>query len=541
MVHHLKSALTFATEMAARHVAAGRWTGAMPHEWVRDWAARTPDAPAAIGPQSTLTYAELHEAVQRCAAGLLGLGYRRGDVIGVQLPNMPEFLTVFLGIQTMGAVPCMLPMPYRRRELEPLLAHGRAKGVIGLSGVDGYDLGAVMGELKAAVPTLEMVIALGPAPPAGSVPFARLMEAEVRPIADPPDADDPAVLAFTSGTSAAPKAIVHAHRTLSAACFALRENIVTSSSDVVMCAPAYTHAFGLLVVVATIAAGAASATLAVYSPDALAETIRRARATVFCGGPVHVFLGERAGLWTSDVTASLKRSYIGGAPTPNEAVRIVDAACPNGVAYQIWGMSEVLVPVMNMVDVPAPLRFSSVGTVWKDHEARIVDDGGAVLPAGEEGHLETRGPFQIASYYGNEVATRSTIRPDGWFRTGDLARIDAQGRIAICGRAKDLIIRGGVKINPVDVELAMNAHPDVVQSAIVPVPDPVLAERACLVLVMAPGKTMTLDDMRTYLAKQGIAKMRWPERLEFVDAMPMTASRKIIKGKLIEQLGLSRT
>jgi cyclohexanecarboxylate-CoA ligase len=541
MAHHLKSALTTPPNTAARYVAAGWWTDAMPHRWVADWAARTPDAPAAIGPDRTLTYAQLHESAQRFASGLRALGFRRGDVIGVQLPNCPEFLTVFLGIQTLGAVPCMLPMPYRRKDLEPLLTHGQAKGIVCLSGIEGYDVGAVTRELQGALPMLETVIALGDRPPAGSVPFAQLAAAAIAPIPDPPDADDPAVLAFTSGTSAAPKAIVHAHRTWSAGCLAMRDNIVTASSDVVMCAPPYTHAFGLLVVVTTIAAGAASATMAFYSPPALAETIRRTRATVFCGGPVHVFLGQKAGLWGQDVTASLKRSFIGGAPTPEEAVRIVDEACPNGSAYQIWGMSEVLVPVMNAVDVKAPLRFSTVGTAWKRHEARIVDDDGTPLAPGKEGHLETRGPFQISSYYGNEQATRSTCYPDGWFRTGDLARMDRDGHIAICGRAKDVIIRGGVKINPVDVELAMNAHPAVLQSAIVPAPDPILGERACLVLLMAPGKTLNLDDVRAYLAEQGIAKMRWPERLEFVDAMPMTASRKIIKGKLIEALGLGRS
>ena len=538
MAHHLKSALTTAPERAAHYIATGWWSDATIHGWVADWATRTPDAPAAIGPESTLTYAQLHESAQRFASGLLGLGFRRGDVIGLQLPNCPEFLTAFLGIQTMGAVPCMLPMPYRRKELEPLLAHGQAKGIICLAGIEGYDVAAVMTELRVAVPTLETVIALGGPAPAGSVPFSRLAAAGIGPIPDPPDADDPAVLAFTSGTSAAPKAIVHGHRTFCGACRALTENIVTSSSDVVMCAPAYSHAFGLLVVVATLAAGAASATMAVYSPQALADTIRRTRATVFCGGPVHVYMGQKAGLWGAEVTGSLKRSFIGGAPTPEEAVRIVDSACPNGKAYQIWGMSEVLVPVMNTLDVPAPLRFSAVGTAWKSHEARIVGDDGRPLPPGEEGHLETRGPFQNASYYGNEPATRSAFYPDGWFRTGDLARMDRDGYISMCGRAKDVIIRGGVKINPVDVELAMNAHPAVVQSAIVPVPDPILAERACLVLVMAAGKTLTLDDVRAYLAQQGIAKMRWPERLEIVDAMPMTATRKIIKGKLIEQLGL---
>ncbi len=538
MGYHLNAALTTPAGTARAYRDTGQWTEETAYGWVTDLATRAPESPAAIGPDAAMTYGALHDSARRFASGLLGLGFRRGDVIGVQLPNMPDFLTVFLGIQAMGAVPCMLPMPYRRRELEPLLAHGKAKGLICLSGLENYDLAAVTAELKAALPALETVIALGPEPPPGSLPFAEIAAADAGPIADPPTADDPAVLAFTSGTSAAPKAIVHAHRTLSAACKALGDNIVTEPADVVMCAPAYTHAFGLLVVVATIAAGAAGATMAVYSPDTLAETIRRTRATVFCGGPVHVFMGRKAGLWTPDVTASLKRSFVGGAPTPEEAVRLMDEASPNGKAYQIWGMSEVLVPVMNTVEAPAPLRFSTVGTAWKGHEARIVgDDGGAVAP-GEEGHLETRGPFQIASYYDNTKATAEAFHADGWFRTGDLARMDADGHIFMSGRAKDLIIRGGVKINSVDVELAMDSHPAVAQSAIVPYPDPVLGERACLVLVMAPGKTLTLDEVRAYLDGQGIAKLRWPERLEFAASMPMTASRKIIKGKLIEQLGL---
>src|ERR1700730_18397411 len=193
MAHHLKSALTTLPERAAHYIATGWWTEAMIHGWVRDWAARTPDAAAAIGPDSALTYAQLHESAQRFASGLVGLGFRRGDVIGIQLPNCPEFLTAFLGILTVGAVPCMLPMPYRRKELEPLLAHGQAKRIICLAGLEGYDIAAGMEELRAEVPTLETVIAFGDTTPAGSVPFDRLAAAEIGSIPDPPDADDPAV------------------------------------------------------------------------------------------------------------------------------------------------------------------------------------------------------------------------------------------------------------------------------------------------------------------------------------------------------------
>src|SRR5690349_18100583 len=139
MGHHLESALITPPDRVAQYMATGWWTDAMIHGWVADWARRTPDAPAAIGPSSTLTYAQLHRSAQRFASGLLSLDFRRGDVIGLQLPNSPEFLTAFLGILAMGAVPCMLPMPYRRKELEPLLAHAQAKGIICVAGLEGYD------------------------------------------------------------------------------------------------------------------------------------------------------------------------------------------------------------------------------------------------------------------------------------------------------------------------------------------------------------------------------------------------------------------
>jgi acyl-coenzyme A synthetase/AMP-(fatty) acid ligase len=245
----------------------------------------------------------------------------------------------------------MLPMPYRAAELEPLLAHGGARAVICYAGMEGYDVGPVMAGLCDALPAMEIVIAIGDTR-AGAVRYEALLASDIAEITDPPDADDPAVLAFTSGTSAAPKAIVHNHRTLSAAYAGGQATFVLSASDVVMCAPAYTHAFGLIVVVTTLAAGAESATMAAYSPAALAETIQRTGATVFCGGPVHVFMGEKAGLWGPEVTRTLARSYIGGAPTPAEAVRIIDDASANGRAYQLWGMSEVLLPIMPPLDSP---------------------------------------------------------------------------------------------------------------------------------------------------------------------------------------------
>src|SRR5262249_14338208 len=145
------------------------------------------------------------------------------------------------------------------------------------------------------------------------------------------------------------------------------------------------------------------------------------------------------------------------------------------------------------------------------------------LPAGSEGELQVRGASVFSGYLDNAEATAAAFTRDGWFRTGDLARLDAAGNLQITGRLKDVINRGGVKFNAADVETIIAAHAAVAQCAIVPMPDPVLGERACCFLVLKPGAgAVSLDDLRTYLSGRDVAKIKWPERVEIIAEMPMT-------------------
>lgn len=533
----LRTALNYPADRVKQYIDAGHWTDEMLHEWVAVWARKTPDAAAAICPAGTLKYDELYDGARRLASGLLGLGFKKGDVIGFQLPNVPEFLTVFLGTQMIGVVPCMMHMPYRSGELEPMLRHGRAKGVICFGSMQGYDAAATMLGIKSSLPALKSIIVVGGDAPDGTVPYERLLAADYVDISDPPSADDPAVITFTSGTSASPKAVVHSNRTLSSSARACVLDMGIGNKDVVLCAPAHTHAFGLCVAIITLCAGAACAMMPVFTPPALAETIKATKTTVLCCGPAHVLACNAAGLWTPEVTETLKRVFIGGAVCPPRAVQIIDDACSDGKAYQMWGMTEVLMGIVPPLDAPLDLRLKSLGTPPAGHEVRIVAGDGAVLGSGEEGELQMRGPFLFAGYYENEAANKDAFSEDGWFRTGDLATIDDDQNISVSGRLKDLIIRGGIKINPVDIEILIDAHPSVMQSAIIPVPDEVLGERACLVLVPLPGqKAPTLRQIQEYLASNKVTKIRWPERVEVVDAMPITATRKIIKSALAKQI-----
>ena len=160
----------------------------------------------------------------------------------------------------------------------------------------------------------------------------------------------------------------------------------------------------------------------------------------------------------------------------------------------------------------------------------MIDDKGSVVADGEEGAPEIRGCSIIAGYFNNDEANRTAFTGDGWFRTGDLACRDTDGLVRITGREKDLINRGGIKINPTDIEAVIDNHPAVLMSAIAPVPDDVLGERACVYIQLQPDSSVTLEEICNWLRKNHVAKMKWPERLEIVGQMPMTPTRKIIKG-----------
>ena len=174
------------------------------------------------------------------------------------------------------------------------------------------------------------------------------------------------------------------------------------------------------------------------------------------------------------------------------------------------------------------------GVVYQ--KGRVTDPEGIILGPGEEGELEIMSYANLAGYLNNDAANKASFTADNWFRTGDLAVIDEDGFVDITGRVKDLINRGGIKFNPTDLENTLMAHEAVVQAAIVPMPDEVLGEKACLFVTLTPGSTLTFDEMTGHLAANGFAKMVWPERLEVIDEMPITPTRKIIKGELAARL-----
>ncbi len=524
-------------DVERRFVAEGYWTDDVLGDWLSDRAERNGADPAIVAGGRTVSYADGYEKALRFANALLDAGFRKHDVIAIQLPNIPEFLIAYWGMALMGGVISMLHMPYRKLEMAPLLRHGGARAVICGGAVEGYDAPATMLELRDELPALETVIVAAGEAPAGTLSFDAMVDAaEPQDIADPPSAQDPLALAFTSGTSSAPKAILRDHRTLLANNRAVVPLFGVRAGDAVLSAPPFSHIFGLCCANLIVRAGAANVLMPSFAPPVFAEVIERNRVTVMFCAPAHVAATLGAGLHRTTDLSSLRTAYIAGSALPVELAEAWEAAMTDGRVSQMFGMTETVMSMVVPEDDPPETRLHKIGRAIDGIEMRITDDDGSARPAGVEGELEIRGYTVFPGYFGNEAANREAFRDGGWYRTGDLGIIDETGHLILTGRIKDIINRGAIKINPSDIETLIMSHPAVANAAIVPVLDDVLGERACLCVTLAPGAALDLDDATTWLAERGVAKLRWPERLEIVDAMPMTPTRKVIKGELAKRI-----
>jgi len=530
----LRSALRFDGERVAGFIAQGWWRDDTLTKWVARHVAERPVAPALVHAGAEISWATLAVRVAGFAAGLRRAGVAAGDVVAVQLPNIPELVVAYLAICRLGAVMTTVHMPYRGSEFETLLTHSRARALVCLDEAKDWSPAGAAIALRATIPTLQSVIALG-APINGALSFAEVAAAPAAEIRDLPGpaAGDPFLLLYTSGTTASPKAVPHSYHTLlSNARVGAPEHGITSASRVLSAAPFY-HLFGLYALHVCWASGAAAVLLPQFTPPDLALAVERDKPTALWTAPAHIAACRAMGLFDTHDFSSLRLAIMSGSACPPDLVRWLAARLPACAVTQLWGMTETQAALYTRPGDALEVSASSAGRASPGTEVRVVLPSGEACVHGEEGELQVRGALAFPGFYDNAAANETAFAPGGWYCTGDLATMDAAGNVSITGRAKDVINRGGHKFNPRDVEDLLDAHPKVLQSAIVPMADPVLGEKACCFVTLRPGfADLALEELVAFLAERRIAKMKFPERLVIVSEMPLTPTRKIIKSKL---------
>ncbi len=532
----MSSASLFAPEVITRYTAAGYWPNTTICTYLDAARQRHPDKTAVVDPHGRLTYAELGRQVDRLALALLGLGVDTGDVVSFQLPNWNQFVVIQYALSRIGAVANPLIPIYRQRELRFMLKLAGSKMMIIPRTFRGFDYAGMMRELWPELPLLQRIYVLGDDVPDDMHAFDALLQT---PREGPGDVAalqarrlDPNALAeiiFTSGTTGEPRGVMHTQNTILCPVLRLIERLHLSEDEVIMMASTFAHQAGYLygAHMPTVLGGT-GVYMDVWNAARAVQLIEAEGVTWTMGATP--FLSDLAYAPNLEPRAvdTLRIFLSAGAAIPRQLV--IDAQERLQCAISAgWGMTENALVTVNRTDDPAEKIFGTDGCCLEGMEVKTVNEAGQEVAVGQEGDLLCRGPQHFAGYYQRPHVTAENVTPDGWFKTGDRAILDAAGYIRISGRSKDIIIRGGENIPVVEVENLLHKHPKVANVAIVGMPDERLQEKACAYVIPQPGEAFTFGEMIDYLLAQQLAKQYLPEHLEVADAFPMTPSGKIQK------------
>jgi cyclohexanecarboxylate-CoA ligase len=515
----------------------GLWRDETLEAYVDRWATRRPDHPALVDRAGRYPWSAVARTVERIAHGLQAHGVEPGTAVSCQLPNWNEFVLVALATLRVGAILIPIPPIYRARELRFMLELLEARVAVVPGVFRGFDHAAMLAELRRDLPALQHVFVARGTPGTGARPFAALTDTaweqrEGRRPLQGADPDDVIEVIFTSGTTGEPKGVAHSSNTVLAIIYPMIERFRFSERDVILMSSTLGHQTGYLYgYCLNVLLGATGVWLDVWNPETAAHLIEQERVTFTMGAtPFLQDLTYTPAVERHDL-GSLRLFVSAGAPIPRKLVQ--DARARLGCAISAgWGMTENGLVTCNGLDDPEAKVYGTDGRPLQGMELRVVGDGGAPLPPGREGDLLVRGAAQFLGYYRRPEFTAEAHTPDGWFKTGDRATLDADGYLSITGRSKDVIIRGGENLSPAEIENLLFAHPKIASVAVVGMPDPRLGERVCAFVIPERGESLTLPEVVAYLESRQLARPKHPERLELVTEFPMTPSGKVQKYRL---------
>jgi fatty-acyl-CoA synthase len=504
------------------------------------------------------TYTEFDARVSRLAAGLLALGLRPGDRIGIWAQNCAEWVLVQFATARAGLIMVNINPAYRRSELEYVLDKVQCAALILSPAFKSSDYLEILedvvpeirqskpGKLQSArLPHLRHVIRLGTDKTPGTFNFDEVLVApgdprleELAQIEAGLQFDEPVNIQFTSGTTGAPKGATLTHHNILNNGFFVGEAMKLSSIDKLCIPVPLYHCFGM--VLGNLACVTHGATMVFpgesFEPKAVLETVQAERCTGLHGVPtMFITLLDHPDFAEYDLS-TLRTGIMAGSPCPAEVMSRVISRMHLGEITIAYGMTETSpVSFQSSVDDPVPLRVATIGRVHPHLEVKIVDADGKIVPRGVKGELLTRGYSVMLGYWGDEEKTREMIDAAGWMHTGDLAVIDEQGFATIVGRAKDMVIRGGENIYPREIEEFLYKHPKILDVQCVGVPDAKYGEELCACIVLRPGMEANEDEIRDFCKGQ-IAHYKVPRHIRFVSGFPMTVTGKIQKYLLRQQV-----
>ncbi|MEF9907740.1 AMP-binding protein [Streptomyces sp. P9-A2] len=525
--------------------AAGWWEERSIRSLLTEAAQAHPDRAALVGHRTggdrvSRTYAEFDANAHHAASVFASLGVAQGDAVVLMLPNWVEYPEMVFGINELGAVYAGIPVAYGERQAAAILRRSKAKVLVIPRRWRSTENLELSRRLRAEIPTLEHVIVLDDDASDlrdGESLWSSHAGIPTRTFPEPVPSRI-CYLGFTSGTTGEPKGAMHSHNTLIYAVRRQAEHIgpkVYGDPMVHLVASPVGHHTGFAwgIVMTVLLAGTA-VHVDRWDPVWGVRVIREEGVTAFFGAPTFLQDMMRTDL-AGDPDCPLTCLVIAGSPVPRNLPAQAQEALGAYIA-PAWGLTECSIMSSCTPDEPAAIQRTD-GSIFPGSEVRVVGSDGRDVPPGEVGDLLMRGPGVVYGYYDRPDATDDAYLPGLWFKTGDRASLDEHGWLSLRGRNKDIIIRGGENIPVTDVESVIFDHPDVVNAAVVGIPDERLGERICAVLVTRAGTPeLTVATLADYLLAQGMSKHYLPERVVNAPELPMTPSGKIQKFKLREMI-----
>ncbi|WP_432178733.1 long-chain-fatty-acid--CoA ligase, partial [Streptomyces sp. NBC_00063] len=499
-----------------------------------------PERDAVVLGDIRLSYAQVDTEANRVAAALAARGVGPGDRVALSCPNLPYFPIVYYGVLKAGATVVPLNVLLTEREIAYHLQDSGAKAYFCFEGTDQLPMAKAGFAAFESAPACEHFVLL-PAEPTGKTPStgATTLADVTRDLPATFDTvqtreTDTAVVLYTSGTTGRPKGAELTHSNMVQNALLANRLFGTAPHDVHLLALPLFHSFGQTVHLnAGFATGATMVLMPRFEAAAALELLEREHVTFFAGVPTMYWAlltfedTDRFDL--AGIAANLRISVSGGSALPVEVLKGFEERFGVPV-LEGYGLSETS-PVATFNRVGRPRRPGSIGLPVWGVEVRVTRPDGTEAATDEPGEIRIRGHNVMKGYLDRPEATAEAIDPHGWFRTGDIGRRDSDGYLYIIDRTKDLIIRGGFNVYPREVEEMLLAHPDISLAAVVGVPHPSHGEEVKAFVIRRPGATVTEEDLVAW-SRQNMAGHKYPRLIEFRQALPMTATGKILKREL---------
>jgi 2,3-dihydroxybenzoate-AMP ligase len=543
----LKGCVPWPKEFIKRYQKEGYWEGITLGDAFETWVDKYSSRPALFLQGKEITYRQMDEYATRIAYQMSMLGVKTYDRVIMQLFNVPELVYLFYACMKIGAIPiCTLPT-HRFAEISFIAKKSAACAqAIPAGMVKDFDFEGFAGEVKQAVPSLKYILTAGKTSRPGFYSLNDFMESdidlntaakELKKFSPKPS--EPAVFQLSGGTTGVPKIIPRTHNDYhyNTKCCADAEGF-DENTKILAPIPLIHNAGMVCGMLPVHSKGGAVVLASSISPEALLQAIAENRANILSFTPVLInrLLELPENIRIKYDTSSLKGIMGSWNPVDPIIPKFMETFHCDGI--QVYGMAEGLICWSRWSDPPEIRHKTDGRAVSPDDEIKVVDPETLdEVPVGQIGECWCRGPYTIRGYYREDERNKEAFTPDGYYRTGDLVTLDASGNITWRGRIKDCIDRGGEKINAEEVENYILKYGKVKDVAVVGMPDKQFGERVCAFVVASTGQSFTLEELKEFLLKElRVTPFKVPERLEFIDELPITKIGKYEKKSLREKI-----